>query len=285
MRFEFGGVHFGEASEDLIVESFDHGSHELRTDDKPRAARDGINVGRDFLGGATWAFDLITNQDSAEAALEVASALEAAWKNEELRLTPSLAVPLRYEMLGRWRRVYGRPDKFVGVAGDKILSDGIGEITCDFRLTDHLRYADTPTTARLSIVPASSGGLVAPLVAPLSTTKTEGERVGILRNLGDSSTPLLVEFRGPVVDPYIQAEAGWRIGLNAALAYDDVVVVDARMGTVRKNGQHAAGLLARGTRLSEARLPAGTSGVRFGGIDLTGTAVAALSWRDAFTSL
>lgn len=285
MRFVFSGVPFGGPSGDLLVTGFVPGAADRRNGDTDRPNGDGVILGRDFVGSSTWAFDLVTNRKNVEDALKTAATFGAEWNKEKTRLKPGATVPLSYEMGGRWRRVFGRPGKYVGPIGTVRAKLGVGEITCDFRVTDPLFYTDAESSAVLTIVPASTGGLMAPLVAPLSTVRSSAPRVGLVANQGDASTPLRVEFRGPIVDPYIRAAAGWRVSINGSLAYDDVVVVDARAGTVTKNGSPAAGMLNRVTRLSAAKLPAGASELTFGGTDLTGTATATIRWRDAFTSI
>lgn len=285
MRFRFGGVEFG-GQDTLWMTGFDPGAVDVRSEDQARPQRDGDMVGRDFLGGTTWRLDMTTDQQDLTSALAVAAALEAAWKNPAVRLNPLVKVPLSYQVDGRWRRVYGRPDRYQGFAETLATLQGVGHVTCDFRVTDPLTYDDEASTVTLTIVPASTGGLEAPLVAPLSTVRSSAPRAGLVVNRGDAPTPLGVTFYGPVTDPWVRAAAGWEVALIGSLAYDQAVMVDPMGGTVtRQDGAPAAGLLTRRTRLSGTALAPGTNELTFGGTDSTGTARAVLSWRNAYYSI
>jgi hypothetical protein len=286
MKFKFGGVEFGGQSGALIVTGFDPGTAELRTNDTPRPNRDGVIVGRDFRGGRVWAFDLSTNVDDMPGALATEAALAASWANPSLRSSPNVTAALSYELAGRWRRVYGRPDKFAGSNGDIRADQGAATITCDFRVTDPLYYSDTEDQVKLTIVPASTGGLMAPLKSPLSTVRSSAERAGIVHNQGNASTPLKAVFKGPVTDPWVRSATGMEIGLVGTLAYDQSVTVDPLAGTVIRNGGAPAnGMLTRKTRLSQSLLKPGTTELTFGGTDPTGTATATLYWRNAYQSI
>lgn len=286
MRFRYYGVEFGGQFGDIIVRDFNPSAAELRTQDVPRPNADGIIAGREFFGGRTWAFDLVTNKRNLSDALAVAASLESQWVHLGRRLAPNKKYPLSYELDGEWRRVYGRPDKFLGPKGDIRARQGAGDITADFRVLDPLYYSDDETSITLSIIPASVGGLESPLVAPLTSVQSGAPRAGFVTNAGDSPTPLKVTFNGPIVDPWVEAAAGWEIGLIGSLAYDVSVTIDALEGTVMRNdGTPVGGMLSNATLLGAALLPTGQSELTFGGIDPTGTATVDLSWRNAYTSM
>lgn len=286
MIFNFRGVEFGGQFGDLIVEDFTAGAFSLRSSDNERPQSDGVIPGRDYLGEATWAFDITTNKKNLTDALTIAAALEAEWKAEEIRLTPNLKVPLSYQLNGRWRRVYGRPGAYAGPRGDIRARQGAAKITADFRVMDHLFYDDVESTLQLTIIPPSTGGLTAPLEAPLTGTGSGSPRSGFVTNTGNAATPLKATFNGPVTDPWVRSVDGWEIGLLGSLAYDISVTVDPLAGTViRSDGAPVSGMLSRATRLSRARLPKGQSELTFGGIDLTGTATVDLAWRNASTTI
>jgi hypothetical protein len=182
--------------------------------------------------------------------------------------------------------VYGRPRRYSGIVPDFIAESGIGHIVCDFQVNDRRHYDDAETSVALTIVPATTGGLEAPLAAPLSTVRSSAPRAGIVANLGDSDTPVKVVFKGPVTNPWVRSSAGLEVGLTGTLAYDQTVTVDSHSGLVtRQDGSPAAGLLTRKTRLSTTWLQPGTTELTFGGVDPTGTATATLSWRNAYTSI
>ena len=286
MMFRYREVEFGGRSGSLIVTGFTPGAKEIWGGDRARPNRDGTLAGRTFLGSAIWAFDLSTNQRDLTGALTTAGTLQAAWEDPAVRLAPLVLVPLQYEMDGRWRRVYGRPDAFTGPKADVLAKQGVGRVTCDFKVHDPLHYDDTESTLTLTIVPASTGGLVAPLIAPLTTVGSGAPRAGFVTNTGDAPTPLKVTFNGPVIDPWVRSPAGLEVGLTGSLAFDEWITVDPLAGTVtRQDGQPANGRLTRRTFLSGTLLQPGVTELTFGGTDLTGTATATLSWRNAYTSI
>lgn len=286
MRFEFNGVEFGGRAEPLIVTRFEPGSHEVRGGDQPAPGRDGSIPVEDYLGGATWAFDISTNREDLAGARASGAALEAAWKDPAVRLNSTVKVPLTYDIDGQRRRVYGRPGQFAGVAADLLATLGVGKITADFRVLDPLHYDDDETSVVLTVVPATTGGLQAPLAAPLSTVRSSAPRAGMVTNTGDAATPLKVRFQGPITNPWVRSAAGLEVGITGTLAYDQTVTVDPLAGTVtRQDGTPAAGLLTRKTQLTGTLLQPGPTELSFGGTDPTGTAKATLFWRNAHTSI
>lgn len=284
MRFRFDGLTFGDGSS-LLVTGFEPGSAEIRSGDTDRSQRDGVIAGRDYRGKRTWGLSISTIEDDIAGALEAERLLSSRWEHEKFRLNPLAAYPLSYEMGDRWRRVYGRPDRYAGIDGGVHAMQGAGQIECDFRVLDPRYFDDAETVLKLPIVPASTGGLMAPLIAPLSTVRSSAPRAGYVTNDGNAPTPLKVVFRGPVTNPYVRAAAGWEIALKGSIAAGQSVVVDSFAGTVLRGSSPVAGMLTRKTRLSSAVLPPGVSDLTFGGSDPTGTALCELRWRSAHNSI
>lgn len=284
MRFRFDGIDFGDRLP-LFVTEFDAGNTEYRSAEVERSQGDGLIAGRDFLGGRTWGISLCTNMNNLPDALTLESRLAGAWHNPKHRTNSLALVPLSYELGGRWRRVYGRPSRWAGINGNIYSVQGAGQIECDFKIYDPRHFDDRETVLRMSIVPPSTGGLMAPLVEPLSTVRSGADRVGYVNNTGTADTPLKVVFRGPITDPYVRAAAGWEIALKGTIAAGQSITVDSFAGTVLRGNSPVAGLLTRKTRLSSAVLPKGISDLTFGGVDPTGTAVAELRWRNAYYSI
>lgn len=286
MRARYKGVEFGGRSGSLIISGFDPSAPELRTNDTPKPFGDGVLAGRDYFGEGSWTFELATNEQDEVGALAAAGALASAWRDKKVRLDPGATVPLSYEVGGRWRRVYGRPGQITDPVSNVHAMLGVGRIVASFRVMDPNFYDDARTMVRLNIVPESSGGIIAPLVTPISTRMNSGRRAGLVENLGDVASPLTVTFRGPARDPKVKAAAGWEVGIVGTLAYDQTVTVDARAGTARRNdGARMAGSLTRATQLSKAFIPPGKSELTFTAIDNTGTASVDLSWHHSFSSI
>ena len=288
MRFKLGAVEFsgeGDATGPLVVREFEPGGADVRDQDAERAQQDGLIVGRDLLGGRLWSWAISARGNDLSDVLAANALLEGAWR-DPARLKPGVTTPLSYLTDGRWRRVYGRPGRFTGITPDYLAMSGLGRIVCDFRVTDPRYYDDDDTSVVLTIVPATTGGLMTPLAAPLSTVQSSAPRAGIVNNLGDADTPLKVKFQGPVSNPWVRSTDGMEIGLNTTLASDESITVDPLAGTVTRNGgASAAGLLTRKTRMSATLLTPGTTELTFGGTDPTGTAKATLYWRNAYNSI
>ncbi|MGC0270814.1 hypothetical protein ACPROK_14735 [Glutamicibacter soli] len=284
MKFRFDGLTFGTDTA-LVNTSFNSGTSSLRIGDAERSQRDGVVPGRDFLGGKTWGISLTTDAVDLASAISLESALASRWHDPKHRLTPLTMSPLSYELDGRWRRVYGRPDRFSGSNGDIRAQQGGARIDCDFRLMDSRHFDESETVLTLPIVPASTGGLMAPLVGPLSTVRSSAPRAGYVDNKGTAATPLKAVFKGPITDPYVRAAAGWEIALKGTLLPGQSVTVDSFAGTVLRGSAPVGGMLTRKTRLSSAVLPVGISDLTFGGVDPTGTALVELRWRNAYYSI
>ena len=284
MRFRFDGVEFGDKLP-LFVTDFDPGPADIRTADTDQSQRDGIIPGRDFLSSRTWALSISTNCKDLTSALAEDERLARRWHDPKHRASPMKMVPLSYEIDGRWRRVYGRPDKYAGMRGDVLAVQGRGRIECDFRVLDPRNFDESETILTLPIVPASTGGLMAPLKAPLSTVRSSAPRAGYVDNRGTAATPLKVVFKGPISNPYVRAAAGWEIALKGSIPAGQSITVDSFAGTVLRGTSPVAGLLTRKTRLSSAVLPTGVSDLTFGGTDPTGTAQVELRWRNAYYSI
>lgn len=286
MRARYQGVEFGGRSGDLIIAGFDPSEAELRTADNPLPFGDGVLVGRDYFGAGSWTFELATNTKNETSALAAAGALVSAWRDPSVRLNPNVTVPLAYEVGGRWRRVFGRPGAITDPVMDVRARQGAALLVATFRVTDPVFYDDALTVVRLTIVPESSGGIIAPIIAPISTLANSGRRAGLVDNTGDVASPLTVTFHGPARNPKVVAAAGWEVGIVGTLAYDQSVTVDARAGTVTRNdGASMAGALTRATQLTKATIPPGSSELTFTAIDATGTAKVDLSWHNAHSSI
>lgn len=290
MKIKLGNVEAGGNTGKLIITAFTPGSTDVRTNYVDRPNGDGQMVGTDYLGASTWAFDIATNTKTLkEAATEVAS-FEGEWKKPSTRLTSNVPVALKYTHGGSWYKVYGRPGKFTGFTPNVHATLGVGLITCDFTQTNPLHFADVENKEILNIIPATTGGFKAPLIAPLTTRKSSAERAGFVDNLGNAATPLKIKFIGPAKNPKIRSAKGWEIGYVGTLAYDQHVIIDPLMGTVLlytgvSSGVNVAGRLTVRTRLSAVTLPVGRSEFFFSGEDVTGTAKAELMWNNAYTSM
>lgn len=265
------------------VKSLDRGDRVVHHQDSDVGGRYGIAMGRDRDGAPEWSLDLMVEASSRGEATAALRAIAAAWHRT---YGPGDLSVLRWVENGVGRRVYGRPRRWRDFTHPHLLDAGLAPALGTFQLADPRHFDDVAKSVTLSIVPASVGGLEAPLAAPLSTVRSSAPRAGVLTAEGDAPAPVTVTFKGPIVAPYV-AGPGWRVGLTGRVAYDQTVTVDALAGTatLTPGGASVAGRLTRRTRLRDAALRPGGQEITFGGTDETGTATATVTWRDAWWSL
>jgi hypothetical protein len=281
-EYELGGLRFGGLVSPYAVQVFDMGSPDVRTQDAPRPRRDGIYFGRDEKGARLLAWELtVLGADAAQTMANLA-ALTAVWSGDDVRSGPNATLPLRLRQPGAATRVvFGRPRRFSPVMGR--IRVGATPVVMDFQAEDHLFYDDVERTLVLTQVPVESTGLTEPLSEPLST-QPFGSRPGVVNNVGDAPTPLVVRFDGPSTDPSLSLTGGDAIELRMSLATSDSVTVDTDAGTVLLNGAgNVSGKLTRVSRFF--RLPPGSQELRYAALDPTATSKATVTYRPAYTSL
>lgn len=278
--FTLGDVSFGGGlGAPIRVVKFDPGSRTVRTQDTQVSGVLGRLMGRDDVDAPEWTWSLAVEDGTDGDLYDALGRLTAAWQSTEDSW-------LRYQLPGRTRRVWGRTRRFR--AKDLVWWDGVAHlpVDCTFQLRDPRHFDDVARSVTLSVVPASVGGLEAPLVAPLSTVRSSAPRAGLVDAAGDAPAPVVVTFQGPITDPWVRGP-GWEVGLSGHIAYDQTVTVDAlaATATLSPGGASVGGRLTRRTRLRDAALRPGQQELTFGGNDQTGTATVTITWRDAWWSL
>lgn len=278
-EFELDGYLFsGSTSAPLYVVGMGTGVAGTRTQDADNPVGDGRVFGRDYLSGPTWAFDFRAGPGGVDAALSALAGVTKAWRSAPR--DPGDESVLRYGVGDRTRRVYGRARQF-SQDPNLLYALGYSMAVGEFDVADHWHYADTAQQLTVTLIPGDAGGLVSPLVSPL-TTVAGGQRQGLVSVTGDAPAPMEITFRGPVTNPKASS-TGWQVALNTTIAYDQTVTVDTRRGTVLRNdGASLGGTLSRHTYLPEARLHPGSREIVFAGTDATGTASCTVAWRPTY---
>lgn len=286
--FDLGGYVFGLGRPVFTHEgAFDPGSVTWRTQDVDIAHGDGVVFGEDFITPPTWVWTLGVDQASDVAALAEMGRLAQAWRT---RPKPGDAVPLRYRVGGRTRRVYGRPRNLAPSLDNRLLS-GYAEYLADFRLADALHYSDElKSTGNAQLAQSSiGGGLRSPLISPLRSIRpTSSARAGSDVVGGDAPSWAIVTIKGPVSSAVVEVVGQWRLELNMPLGPNDEVVVDPRpwkRSVILNGGGSVAGRLGRRTSLAELRLQPGPIQMIFNGAAASAGGTAKVSWRDAHHSL
>lgn len=287
LAYELDGFLFGTDSQ-YIVTNVEYGSTEIVSNDTPLPRADGIRFGRDYRNNRVITFDIAINQsphENGDLVLTLLSQLETAWLANGVRGVPGAVSSLRLSRNGRTRRVFGRPRRFATTPERD--HGGWVEVTADFTTVDPFYYSDSEFQHGISIVPTQGGGLLAPLVAPLST-------LGVSYGPGDVTIggtlpcwPVFV-IRGPIVSPKITAVGEWSFTLAQTLLADEWIVVDTRPWSrgVRKNGlaNIAGSLDNQAPRLPNMALKPGSHEIVLSGTDVTGTANVTVAWRDTYAS-
>lgn len=270
----------GDSSYPVYLAGLDTGVVDTLHQDTARPFSDSRAFGRDQHSGPAWTFELRFGRNiSAATALAALGDVTHAWRSPSRE--PGDESVLRYRAGGRTRRVYGRPRNF-SQNPNLLFSHGYLVGAGQFVTSDAFHYADELRSVVVTLVPTNAGGLVSPLISPL-TTVAGGSRQGIISDVGgDAPAPVIVKFHGPVSAPSVGA-GDWVVGLKGSLAHDESVTIDTRTMTVLRNdGASLAGDLTRGTYLSQARLAPGAQELVFRGSDSTGTATCTVSWRPTF---
>lgn len=280
--FELDGYLFsGSRRRPLYVMGFSIEPGRSRTQDIANPMAPELLQGRDVRTPPLWRFGFRVGHGGAAATLSGLAKLTAAWN--ALSAVPGAESVLRYAVAGRTRLVYGRaremfPDYSQVYDLGRVVASG------DFQTKDVWFYDDTLRQMTVGLIPVSSGGLVSPLVSPL-TTVAGSQRQGLVTIGGDAPAPVEIEFKGPISNPRVSS-TGWEVGLTGSVAYDQTVTVNTRTGEVTRNdGANLSGRLTRRTYLPGARLRPGSREIVFSGTDATGTATCTVRWRDTYQSL
>ncbi len=280
-EFDLSGMKFGGRScAGYTLIEFDPGSPEIISQDQQHPFASTVLMGRDYLGPSSWTWVLSASRDTPALAYETARLFARVWRSA--LGTPEKVWPLRFSVDGiNVRRVYGRPRRYSGPSWNIRTLQGIADITAEFALSDPVVYEDIETSLTVSILPLTTGGLLAPLRAPLATQVASGSRQGMVTVGGDLEVPFVFRIKGPIANPRVTA-AGWTIALNDTVSSDQIVTVDTRMSTATlQNGSSVAYSLSRTSRLN-ARLRPGNNEVLFEGSDSTGTSTLTIAWRTGY---
>lgn len=264
------------------------GSSGDRNGDVQRFREDGIGFGEDFEGAKTATFEIAVLTDRAVdphvAGSDALSDFEYVWKHRSLRNKSTRYAVLRSQLVpGRTRRAYGRPRRYAEAAG-RLTRKGMTPIVCDFVAEDGRWYDDAAQVVSASLVSPVDGGLIAPLVTPLtSIPATSGASAMTVR--GKKDTWPVVTFHGPVTNPSLDF-GPFTIGLTTTIPDGQTVTVDTRpwvRKVTRSDGASLAGALTHDTPpLRKCLLDPGTYQLVYIGTDQTGTSYAEVSWRNAY---
>ncbi|WNN93973.1 minor tail protein [Arthrobacter phage Nitro] len=271
----FGSIESGY----VFTTAPDLGAREIEHEDERRPRTDGVSFGQDFMAGRTLTFELdVSGADEADAKAKLAR-LSRAWRADAVRNTPGATATLTS---GSGRVAFGRPRRFA--SNDDLQPQGLSTVVADFATADELWYGGTEQGVTVSLVPTPSGGLMAPLAAPLSTTISSDRSQGVTIG-GELPTWPVFEIRGPVTNPSVELVGALRMDFRLVLAYDQKLVIDTRpwARSILRNGASVAGTITRtSTRLARAALAPGAYEFVLRGTANTGNPSATIRWREAY---
>lgn len=270
----------------------DLGSAEIEAGDQPPPRGDGTAFGVDTLTGPTFTFEIGVDQVDQvgpwAAVLDAQGDMRRAWRADVIRRQPRAVAVLRTRNAGRTRRVYGRPRKFAPTPA-KFDRRGYNSVVAEFKTADDLFYGDEPTLLTVGIVPPFTGGLSAPLSAPLTATAATSSASRMLGVAGDEPSWLQATVYGPITDPVIDIVGVLTVTLRLTIASDQRVDIDARPWVRRaltSAGASVAGAFTADTpRLSNMTIPPGYHEVALRGVDATGTASLSIEVEHVYNNL
>lgn len=289
-QFEFAAIPFGLFS-DIDVEQHSKAAPQVEDQDATLYREDVRAFGYDTRTPAEWTWVLFTHHDSYAAGDAAMSALEAAWKDGELR-KPGVVVPLRYcrqrlvdgEVVNDTRVVFGRPRRFERDEENGEEEFGLFRAEMDFQLADNLSYSDTVDSISIIAPNGLGGGFTVPFTAPLNTiTPPEPIMNTIQATGGDAPSPFEVELVGPITNPRIRSDR-WEIRWRGHIPAEETVTISTYPWGLRaytQDGANVSGGLVAGTRLSQIRISPGGETLHYDGQDTTGSSVCYVRWRAA----
>lgn len=281
-EFEFNGFQFGSLATGypLAPGGFTVGETTYRTEDVNDPYGDGVLFGRDYVNPLTYSFSLVIFQEGTTKWADAAQAIGAfrkAWRTAVEKNQPGSFTTLFMYHGSRMVQVFGRPR---GFAVDRVaLRHGVARVTVQFTANDDRVFHLSKSTV-MGINPPSTGGLVAPLIAPLTTVSSGVAREGTFQVEGEGNAPLELTFTGPVINPSIDFVGRFSVGLDTTLLDGQSVKVSTLDRTVLRNdGASLAGALTRLTpKLEAIVLPPGNHVAMFRGVSESGLSTAKIEW-------
>lgn len=284
MYIEIDNIRIGGRNSPLVITDYEAPDHSVESTDITIPNRPGLYAGRDRRLEKTHVFTIRTGGGvrNYAAAQELADQLTAVWA-KGTSLKPGETMPMIIETTRR-RRIFGRPRKLTAITPDVRGKQGSVELLMEFIQFDPIVYGENDETFSISVLPVPQGGIKTPLIAPIKTVSWHGSGYRYVTNSGDTNSSMAVKFYGPCANPSLEVN-GQEVALKTTLAYDDVVTVDGRTGTVtNRSGANVSRFLTARTRLDALRLEPGTHEVRFRAEDTTFTARAEISYANAYNN-
>ena len=283
-QFEIDGVTFGGPYDRVKIVKVDFPVPSWGTEDSDNTFTPGLMMGTDLLRPGQFVFELRTDTYTIDNAKAAAEELAAAWLRGGTRKPGDMSI-LRYRVGNRVRRVYGRGRNY-SHDFDQWSYSGTSPILASFDMDRHLFFDDLERDVLVGYTPPVTGGLVAPLSAPLTATGTGATGVGgFIGDVGGTApTPVVIELHGPTQYATVVGDT-WSVEYAKPIAADQVVTIDTRhpYSLVYDNfGRILNGNLSWKTNLQRATITPGSEMISYKGYDTTNTSYARVKWRAAY---
>lgn len=283
---DYPGTHleFGTLGTGIVMHAApDFGARSFTTEDEPVPRGDGRTFGQDYLEGSTITFTLAVNGEDESECRKKLDVISHAWRGDSIRLTPGAVASLTSD---GGRTCYGRPRRFA--VDREELPLGVAIVTADFETSDDGWYdTDESNSASITFYPDLGGGLVAPLRAPLATTRSS-DRSRVFEIEGNHDTWPIFDIVGPITNPVLEIVDTLKIELNTSLAENQSVTIDTRpfqRSILRNDRVSLAGTMTRkSTRLSQAALAPGRYEMVLRGDSRGRIATATIRWHEAYST-
>lgn len=285
------GAVFGIGQEvSLDDKGFTPGSTDWATQDSVDPMSGTTMFGRDVLTGPVWNWQLHINRTTEQEALATLRSFRKAWHAWQIRDVPGAVIPLRYQLDGQQRRIYGRPRRFEAPPDNKILG-GYVPVSVDFKCVDGFVYDDVMQEVVLhqgvdleNPGVDSGGGFVFPLVFPVVTLAPTRQQSHLVVG-GDAPSYPIVRFNGPVTNPTLFGN-GWTLSLDYTIPAGQYVEIDTRPWrcTVLLNGVlSVAGRVGRRQRMHKVFFEPGRFQAKYVGVG-SGVSTCSIRWAPTWHS-
>ncbi|WP_437582734.1 hypothetical protein ACSAGD_10740 [Paramicrobacterium sp. CJ85] len=264
----------------LVLSQAPEISYGLESPEYRTTGVDGRTFGPATQDGMTVLFQIDVNGRGDElAARSGRESLRRAWRGDNVREFAGDAAML---VAPSGRVTFGRPQRFS--TDDTWLKQGLVRATTDFAATTDLWFSAVEYSTSVQIVPPPGGGVVAPVIAPV-TTSASSDRSQSFTVAGEVPTWPVIEVQGPISRPAVEVVGLFRLEYGGTLAYDEVLRIDTNphVRSVTVNGAGVS-LTPSSDRLAAAQVTPGIHVLSMFGTSQSGTATATLRWRDAFTT-
>lgn len=285
---------FGPAHHPVELIEWEQGPDVYAVDDASSDRDDGVWFGEDYIEPGEISISVKIDftdapfpvEECARLAMVARSELARVWRADPVRRRAGALAELH---MGGQYIIEGRPRR----ARFDDADQNVGLIYAELPFVPahpgaYLAGDDAGwQAATLGIVPAQVGGIKSPLRAPLRTSM-ESSRAAPIEMSGDVEAWPIIEIHGPMQsNAQVEAVGRWRVYLNRALAYDQVVTIDTRPGrrATRLDGQARMVLDPRSSLISELSLLPGRNVIALRGASIEGTAKVSIRWRNTKGSI